>query len=111
MEFMTLRFRLVYLLIFGIALALFFAVLSPLASADDMPADPVNAHIWAEGVAMPLLQATINEYWRLHPADKNSKFDHVGMLDAKDDGKDHVRGRAAREAAEAWAKAMKRAGY
>jgi hypothetical protein len=64
---MTLRFRLVYLLIFGIALALFFAVLSPLASADDMPADPVNAHIWAEGVAMPLLQATINEYLAASP--------------------------------------------
>jgi hypothetical protein len=46
---MTLRFRLVYLLIFGIALALFFAVLSPMASADDIPADPTMAHVWADG--------------------------------------------------------------
>jgi hypothetical protein len=106
------RFRLVYLLIlFLLAVSLFFAVLSPLANANDIPTDPTMAHVWADAVAWPLLQATINEFYRLHPADKNTAYDHARMLDAKKSDSDHDRGVAAREAAEAWAKAMKRAGY
>jgi hypothetical protein len=83
-------------------------VVSAVAEAHtEVPADPTNAHLWADGVAFPTMQAAVNEYWRLHPADKSAAFDHVRGVDVKD----LERGRAARESAETWAKAMKRAGY
>ena len=94
-----------------VLICLLLALFAINATADDVPQDPTNAHIWADGVALPALQAALNAFYGLHPQDETRAFDHVRTLNAKDWAKDVLRGRAAREAAENYAKAMKRAGY